>query len=488
MELRQQSPTTKMKFKFNSLLLLSLMGWVAQAVAATPTKPNILFIAVDDLRPQLGCYGEKQIISPNIDRLAKSGVMFSRAYCQVPVCGASRASLLTGLRPLPNRFIDYDTWAEKDAPGIADLPGWLKRQGYETFSMGKIYHQPTDNSDSWTQIGSPLIKQSSFPDYRLAKSRAPAGTPGWGGGLSHEAADLPEEGYFQAQLASAAIARLKEMKQSGKPGFLAVGFTKPHLPFVAPKKYWDLYKREELVPASNPFRPKNAPDQAMHNFDELRHYRDIPMNGPLSPELALTLQHGYYACVSFTDAMVGRVLNELERLGMAENTIVILWGDHGWQLGEHALWCKHANFNTSLNAPLIIRAPKIANGAKTPALVEFVDVYPTLCELAGVPLPGHLEGSSLVPLLREPTKPWKQAAFSRYHDGDTIRTDRYFYTEWNRDGKTTARMLYDHQSDPMENTNIVDTAEGNRVAAQLSGLLKSGWKPVAGALPNSSGP
>jgi arylsulfatase A-like enzyme len=469
-------------------LLLFLAGLGGHALAATPAKPNILFIAVDDLRPQLGCYGEKQIVSPNIDRLAETGVLFSRAYCQVPVCGASRASILTGLRPLPDRFIDYHASAEKDAPGIIDLPSWLKRQGYETFSMGKIYHHTNDNANSWSQLDSPLITEPYFPDYRLQESRAPAGTPGWGGGLSHEAADLPEDDYHQGQLAKAAIARLQAIKQSGKPGFLAVGFTKPHLPFVAPKKYWDLYKREELVPASNPFRPKNAPDQAMHEFNELRHYRDIPAKGPLSPKLALTLQHGYYACVSFTDAMIGRVLNELDRLGMAENTIVILWGDHGFQLGEHALWCKHANFNTSLNVPLIIRAPSIPNGARTPALVELVDLYPTLCELAGVPAPNHLEGSSLVPLLRQPKQPWKEAVFARYHGGESVRTDRYFYTEWSTGGNVVARMLYDHQTDPMENINIVDTPEGELAAAKLSGLLKSGWAPIAENLSRSAIP
>ena len=476
-----------MKTRFSPVLLLGLMGWICQTVSAAPTKPHILFIAVDDLRPELGCYGESQIISPNIDRLAESGVLFSRAYCQVPVCGASRASILTGLRPLPARFIDYHASAEDDAPGVVDLPGWLKGQGYETFSMGKIYHHTKDNAKSWTQLDSPLITEPYFPDYRLAESRAPAGTPGWGGGLSHEAADLPEEDYHQGQLAKAAIARLHAMKQSEKPGFLAVGFTKPHLPFVAPKKYWDLYKREELVPASNPFRPKNAPDQAMHEFNELRHYRDIPAQGPLSPELALTLQHGYYACVSFTDAMIGRVLGELDRLGMAENTIVVLWGDHGFQLGEHGLWVKHANFNTSLNVPLLIRAPEIGTRAKTSALVELVDLYPTLCELAGVPTPDHLEGSSLVPLMREPAKPWKHAVFARYHGGDSVRTDRYFYTEWSSDGRTVARMLYDHRTDPMENVNIVDTAEGTLAAAQLSGLLKSGWAPVRTALRESLG-
>ncbi len=459
--------------------LLTMMATCRASEVSASEKPNILFIAVDDLRPQLGCYGQDQIISPNIDRLAANGTMFTRAYCQVPVCGASRASLLTGLRPTPKRFLDYYTWANKDAPGVTDLPGWLKQNGYETFSMGKIYHHARDNQDSWTQLGDKRITRPAFRDYHLPESKAPEGTKGWGGGAPYECADAPEDTYFQYQLADAAIARLREIKKSDKPGFLAVGFTKPHLPFVAPKKYWDLYKREELKLAPNPFAPKGAPRQAMHNFGELRNYRDIPKKGPVPDDLALSLIHGYYACVSYTDAMIGRIMEELDRLDMRENTIVILWGDHGWQLGEHALWCKHANFNTSLNAPLIISAPGKSGGHKLSSLVEFVDIYPTLCELAGVQLPEHLQGTSFVPLLDAPGRPWKEAVFARYHDGDSVRTDRYLYTEWKKDGERVAAMLYDHETDPDENVNISEEPESAEIIKRMQGLLKAGWEPIA---------
>jgi iduronate 2-sulfatase len=466
-----------------SLVFTCIALVAAAATAMAAETPHILFIAVDDLRPQLGCYGEKQMISPNIDRLAAEGVRFSRAYCQVPVCGASRASLMTGLRPTPKRFVNYHTRADKDAPGVVDLPSWLKKQGYDTYSMGKIYHHNTDNRNSWTVLGSKLIRRPGFKDYHLRESRSPKGAKGWGGGAAYEAADLPEQDYFQWQLADAAIDRLKQMKKAGKPSFLAVGFTKPHLPFVAPKKYWDLYKRDDLMLATNPFRPKGAPDQALHNFGELRSYKDIPQGkAPVPPELALTLKHGYYACVSYTDAMIGRILEELDRLDMRKDTIIVLWGDHGWQLGEHGLWCKHSNFNTSLNAPLIVSAPGRTQGSGSSALVEFVDIYPTLCELAGVPEPEHLEGTSFVPLLDAPARPWKRAVFARYHAGCSVRTDRYLYTHWSRKGKVSARMLYDHQEDPMENLNLAVDPEFSHVVSEMEHLLAAHWKPVASAL------
>lgn len=458
------------------VVLLSLFS-AAAALAAekSGTPPNILLIMIDDLRPQLGAYGESQMKSPRIDQLASEGTLFERAYCQVPVCGASRASMLTGLRPLPGRFIDYYARADEDAPGIPDIPSWLKAHGYETFSMGKIYHHHNDNRDSWTQLGDPMVTKSQMNDYVLPESRVQPGAKsegGWGGGLSHEAADVPDDEYFQGQLTNAAIARLRAIKASGKPSLLAVGFTKPHLPFVAPKKYWDLYDRSKLVPAPNMFRPVDAPDAAMHNFGELRHYRDIPPEGPLSPELALTLQHGYYACVSFTDALVGRVLDELDRLGMRDNTIVVLMGDHGFHLGDHGLWCKHSLFENSLHTPLMVRTPGFPAGGRAAGLVEFVDVYPTLCELTGLPAPGHLEGESFVPLLRDDSLSGKEAVFSRYHGGDSVKTEEARYTEWaNQAGRKTASMLYDHRVDPEETVNIAAKPAVAAAVARLSPLL-----------------
>ncbi len=445
------------KFIFKSSGLALLAAGLA-AVAAP--KPNVLFIVVDDLRPQLGCYGDKQMISPNIDRLASEGALFDRAYCQVPVCGASRASLMTGLRPTPTRFVDYDTWVEKDAPDVADLPGWFLQHGYDTFSMGKVYHFYTDKKESWTQLGDTNITGKGWCDYQ----RTTPGMPG----PSYESADVPDEKYCQSQIADAAIARLQKISLSGKPAFLAVGFTKPHLPFVAPKKYWDLYDHDGLKLAPNPFQPRGAPNEAMHNFDELRAFSDIPKGkAPIPDDLALSLIHGYYACVSFADAMVGRVLDELDRLGMQDNTIVVLWGDNGWQLGEHALWCKHDLFNTALHVPLMIRAPGI-KPSRTDALVEFLDVYPTLCELAGIPSPGHLQGKSVVPLLHNPSASWKPAVFSRYRDGESVQTERYRYSEW----KNGARMLYDHQNDPDENTNISENPENKTIIENMQQLLR----------------
>jgi iduronate 2-sulfatase len=471
----------------NKHLLLLALAFGAIAIkgpelSAKDPKPNILFIAVDDLRPQLGCYGDQQIVSPNIDALASEGVLFERAVCQVPVCGASRASLMTGLRPTEKRFLSYHSKANEDAPGISDLPAWLKIKGYETYSLGKIYHHKNDNRKSWTKLGSDLIKRKNFCDYKLKESRPPKGTKGWGGGAAYESAEVPEGNYFQYQLADAAIERLQQIKKSKKPGFLAVGFTKPHLPFVAPKKYWDLYKREDLELAKNSFIPKDAPQQSIHNYSELRSYKGIPKKGPIPDDLALTLKHGYFACVSYADAMVGRVMAELDRLEMRENTIVILWGDHGWQLGEHTLWCKHANFNTSLNAPLMISAPGKVKGKKLKDLVEFVDIYPTLCELAGLDLPNHLQGTSFVPLLKNNPPSWKNAVFARYHAGESVRTDQYLYTRWTKKGKGIARMLYDHNTDPMENTNLSEKPSHASVVAEMENLLNKGWKPVADAI------
>ena len=223
----------------------------------------------------------------------------------------------------------------------------------------------------------------------------------------------------------------------------------------------------------NMFQPKDAPDAAIHNWGELRQYHGIPKDGPLSDEMARTLIHGYYACTSYTDAQIGRVLNELDRLGLRDDTIVVLWGDHGWNLGEHTLWCKHCHFKTSLRAPLIVSAPGIKGGVKTGGLTEFVDIYPSLCELASLPAPEHVEGRSFVPLLKDPKRPGKKVIYSRYSNGQSVRTDRYCYTEWARaNGKVRARMLYDEQLDPGENVNISERPENAELVEELSKTLR----------------
>ncbi|MFC1558728.1 sulfatase, partial [candidate division KSB1 bacterium] len=433
-------------------------------------KPNVLFIAVDDLRPQINCYGHSQMISPNIDALASSGTVFSRCYCQVPVCGASRASLLTGTRPTRSRFVTHYASADREIPGATVLPRYFKNNGYYTISNGKIFHHRKDSIEGWSE--KPWFPEGVWLNYLKKENIDMVNNNGSRRGPAYESADAPDNAYFDGKIADKAISDLRRLNKMDKPFFLAVGFVKPHLPFNAPKKYWDLYDREKIDLADNPFRPKGAPDAALHNWGELRQYAGIPGKGPLSDEMARTLVHGYYACVSYTDAQIGLVIGELDRLGLRDNTIIVLWGDHGWQLGEHGMWCKHCNFETSLHSPLIVSARYFKGGQKTNALTEFVDIYPSLCDLCGLQLPGHLQGNSFVPLLRKPNKKWKKAVFSRYRDGDSVRTDRYRYTEYTNDkGQVYARMLYDHQLDPMENVNISELPENRELVERLRKVL-----------------
>ncbi len=445
-------------------------------------KPNVLFIPIDDLRPQLNCYGHTQMVSPHIDELAGDGVIFQNAYCQVPVCGATRASLLTGVRPKRDRFVTYATKVDEDLPGALTLPEHFRKNGYTTLSNGKVFHHRTDTADrSWSAKPWYPNTGGNWRNYLIKENQAVAEENN-GRGPAFECSDVPDNAYIDGQIADHAIEDLQRLKDAGDPFFLAAGFIKPHLPFNAPKRYWDLYRRADIKLADNPFRPRGAPDNAMHNWGELRSYFKVPTKGPLPDEMARTLIHGYYAATSYTDAQVGRLLSELDRLGLRENTIVVLWGDHGWQLGEHGMWCKHCNFNTSLNAPLILSAPDFTGEKRSDALVEFADIYPTLCELAGISLPKHLEGASFVPLLEHPGQQWKKAAFSRYFAGDSIRTEQHLYTEWTNDkGDICGRMLYDHEADPDENENISEESENQGLVTQLSKMLHDGWQK---ALPN----
>ena len=451
--------------------------FVSVGHAAGPKRPNVLFIAVDDLRPQLGCYGQQQIHSPNIDRLAAGGVVFERAYCMVPTCGASRASLMTGIRPARNRFVNYLTWAEKDAPGVTTLNTQFKQHGYYTVSNGKVFHHPEDNAAGWSE---PAWRPKGVPTYQLPEnqelaSKRTSQRGGRGRGPAYESADVADDAYADCVRAEKAVAYLRRLHESGKPVFLAVGFFKPHLPFIAPKKYWDVNDHDEIHLPDNYYPPKDVPKEAIHTFGELRAYAGVPPTGPVSDEMARNLIHGYYACVSYTDAQIGKLLDELDRLGLAENTIVVLWGDHGWNLGEHTLWCKHCCFETSMHAPLIVRAPGIKGGRQTGGLTEFIDIYPSLCELAGLPLPDHLQGKSFAPLLKTPDLLWKPAAIGRFRNGDTIRTDRFRFTEYT-EGKGTfiSRMLYEHESDPGENVNVSERSENQETKRRLANELHEG--------------
>ena len=432
-------------------------------------KLNVLFIAVDDLRPELGCYGHKWIKSPNIDKLAGRGTVFNRAYCQVAVCGASRASLLTGLRPTPKRFLNYYTRAQKDAPGAMTLPEEFRKNGYHCISNGKIFHHKNDTGDrSWSE---PAWRSS----LGWAACLDPESKKMMGGkkkrGPWFEGPDVPDNAYVDGQTADKTIRDLEKMKKSGKPFFLACGFAKPHLPFYAPKKYWDLYDREKIALADNRYRPKNAP-KMLRGSGEIHSYhnRNLKYN---SDAWHAAGRHGYYACVSYIDAQVGRVLGALDKLGLRDSTIVILWGDHGWHLGEHNFWGKHNVMHLATNSPMIVSAPGFKVGQKSDRLVEFVDIYPSLCELAGIKTVNKtLQGTSFAPLLEKPDMPWKKAAFSKYGPAVSLITDRHNYAEF----KNGERMLYDLKADPSENVNVAEEPANKDLVASLAKMLHDGYR------------
>ncbi len=458
-------------------------------------NPNVLFIVVDDLRTQLGCYGIPWVRSPNIDALAKQSLLFERAYCQQAVCAPSRASVLSGCRPGTTGIHGLRTPLREAMPDVLTLPEHFKNAGYETVSIGKVYHHANDDLQGWSKEPSQAsgdwkgrgyltdealeaIKKCNAAEKAKGSGRRGLGPP-------FEAPDVPDDAYHDGKEALAAMEELDRLNDLDHPFFMALGFHKPHLPFNAPKRYWDMYDAEDLPLAPNRFEPEGVTEYSLVDYGELRGYFGVPEEEDVPEELARQLIHGYCACVSYMDAQVGKVLDKLQTLGRWKDTIIVFWGDHGWKLGEHNSWCKHSNFEIDTHAPLMARSPDMnAPGVTTDALVEFVDMYPTLCDLAGIEIPKHCEGTSFAPLMDEPERPWKSAAFSEYPRpwldvmGHTMRTDRYRYTEW-RDvetGEVRARELYDHQADPQENTNAANNPDNAELVEQLSAQLDAGWR------------
>ncbi|WP_026210485.1 sulfatase [Flexithrix dorotheae] len=436
-------------------------------------KPNILFIAVDDLRPELGVYGAKHIKSPAIDKLSAESLVFDRAYCNIPVCGASRASLLSGIRPGRHRFIGYSTYLDEDYPGVTSLPKHFKNNGYTTISNGKIYHHKDDDKMAWNEVWKPAGALSPR-DFASDKNVEIDNTEGKRG-YPYENANVPDSAYNDGKIADKTVQDLKKLKEKGEPFFMAVGFLKPHLPFNAPAKYWDLYDSTQISLPENYLQPETTPKAAYHNFGELRHYSGVPKKGPVSDELANKLIHGYYASVSYTDAQIGKLLDALKTLELDQNTIVILWGDHGWNLGDHQLWCKHCNFESSLHVPLILKVPGQTSGKHTSAIAEFIDIYPSLSELAGLPIPEHTDGESLVPLINGLNRT-KDFAISKFHDGVTLVKGNLFYTEWlDKEDQVRARMLFDHSNDPLELNNLAESPEFAEKVKEMSSFLHNHW-------------
>ncbi|MCK5067935.1 MAG: sulfatase [Bacteroidales bacterium] len=503
------------------LVLMVIIAYSCRSKQVDPSLPNILFIPVDDLRPDLGCYGNTTILSPNIDRLAADGVTFTRTYCQQSVCNPSRASLLTGLRPDSIQVWDLYTSFRDVVPDVLTLPQYFKQNGYTTIGLGKTFHNNIPDTLSWTRKphieGYPFdpdavyLNEENLKIQEAKKQKLIAAGKNRIDQLGHwyikanaiEIADADDDTYFDGAQTTLTIHILNDLVKQKEPFFLSVGYYRPHLPFNAPKKYWDLYDRASLPLAQNQFPPEGSPDFAIHGDQELRSYDDChdlpwPTEEPWDETRQRELIHGYYASVSYIDAQVGRLLDELDRLGIRENTIVVLWGDHGWKLGEHNGWCKMTNYEIDTRVPMIFSGYGVeAKDRHSSALTEFVDIYPTLCEMTGYAIPDHLQGTSLVPLLSDPDKSWKKAAFSQFllgrfgppetrkHErmGYAIRTDRYRYVEWyswDKESKTRGDLLsgelFDHESDPDENLNLINETSYEQTIAALSRQLNLGWK------------
>ncbi len=529
-----------------ALLLAVVVGLGLAAGLQAAEKPNILFLAVDDLRPELGCYGSPIAVTPHFDALASEGLLFTRAYCQQAICRPSRASLMTGTRPeTTGLFHNYVSLRELQ-PDILTLPEHLIESGYETAYVGKIFHNgDTDDGRSWSRepakwLG-PDISRPQGP-YRLPENVAlrkknaeemfakygEAAKRGLASGPAYESADVADHEYVDGYNTLLAIKTMKQMASAGKPFFLAMGFHLPHLNWCAPKRYWDLYEPSEipLIDAGQP--PAGGAAMGLHASFELRTRSNIPKHGPLDEALARRLKHAYLASTSYVDAQVGLLLAALDEAGLRDNTIVVVWGDHGWHLGDMGVWGKATNYEIATRVPLIISAPGMAaRGQSSDALVELVDLFPTLCELADVSRPEHLEGHSFVPLLSEPGQAWKKAAFSQYPNpalrewaanplseemretwfgplieeveqriidqqgdrwdrelfeqhlmGYTMRTDTHRLVVWRDHRDPTAEPIYvelfDHRNDPQETANVA--GEHPELVKQLSEQLAAGWR------------
>ena len=451
---------------------------------------------LDDLRPELGCYGASHIRSPHIDQLAQDGVQFDRAYCQVAVCNPSRSSLLTGCRPDSTQVYDNQHFFRATLPDIATLPQHFKNHGYTTLSLGKIFHhserEPGDDPSSWSEPawyhGEPYrhwFTRESLDFVKKLKALPKDQQPKNIRAAPFEAADEPDASYPDAQTATKAIETLQQLAKQGEPFFLGVGMVKPHLPFTCPQSYWDLYPADNIALPGKSVGESTIPAAALHSWYELRSYGTVPAEGDISDAMAKNLVRGYRACVSFMDHQVGRVLAELDRLDLRKNTIVVFWGDHGYHLGENNLYTKMSNFELGTRVPLIVSLPEPqSKNLRTSGLVELVDLYPTLAELCRLPLPEHLEGTSFVPLLEDPKQSWKQAAFSQYLRpgkdpimGRSLRTDRWRYTEWHTaSGINVGYELYDHSTDPQERRNVASEPSNEKVVVELATQLNAGWQ------------
>lgn len=445
-----------------------------------PTKPpNVLLVIIDDLRPALGCYGDTLAITPNIDELAQSGLLFNHAYAQQAVCNPSRTSLMTGQRPDNIQVWDNRTHFRSLFPNAVTLPQLFGQNGYQTKAIGKIYHDPdwAQDSLSWTESEEHTVtnmegKYANEENLSLKDHHADA----W------EVSVDPGESYVDIQVRNAALRYIRQDRD--KPFFLAVGFRRPHLPFSAPEEFWNQYDRKDFFPVPNASIPENIPEIAFPEFEELRRYRRVPNEGAIDTSTIATLRHGYYASVSYIDQQVGLIVNALKDLGLDKNTVIILTSDHGYHIGEHQWWCKTTNLELDTRVPLIISAPSYSKGKQSEALVELIDLYPTIADLCSISVPETIDGESVVHLLNNPQRKHKNHALSQfprpwfYEDypeimGYSIRTQDMRYTEWINiaDREVLGAELYDHRIDEGESINRVRNPEYNEMVHRLKGKL-----------------
>ncbi|VGO22458.1 sulfatase [Pontiella sulfatireligans] len=470
------------------LFSLTLFG----AAVCWGDQPNVLFICIDDMRPQLGAYGHDYMITPNLDQLASEGRLFNHHYAQVPTCGPSRACMLTGKNLKKKSEISHPHLAQTLA-GTAE-PGspetfihHFKKNGYYTVGMGKISHSGSgwhidkktkkgahELPHSWNEYlpdtGSRWGKQDQVHDYAYGKDRKADSMP------PYECLELEDEDYPDGRLAQRAVNKLGELAESDQPVFMAVGFFKPHLPFAAPKKYWDLYDRAKIPLSPNPDLPDAVDSVFLHGSNEF--FAQYPggrekggAGKRLSDDYAREIRHANFAAVTYMDAQVGKVLDQLKATGLDKNTIVVVWGDHGWHLGDHTIWGKHSTFERALNSLLLVKVPNIGKpGVAADGLVATIDIYPTLCELAGLQKPEGLAGESFVDVVNDPSNPGKPQVISYWRDILSMRTDRYRLALFN-DGKEQRVMLFDHEADPNETRNVAE--EYLEVVERLTALMKT---------------
>lgn len=489
--------------------------------SANSSKKNILFIAIDDLKPLLSNYGETQMKTPNFDRLASLGMTFTNAHVQYAVCGASRASVMTGTNPDTNKVWDLHTDFRESNPDLISMPEHLINQGYETTGTGKIYHIPSaakgHDGKTWSiphkmpknfdsKYGEPALNHYQNPETKAKMVQLTTEAKAKGitkrGKIrkyvlqrlkpSTENINVGDDAYNDGLFTQTALKQIAQLESGNKPWFLGVGYQKPHLPFTAPKKYWDLYDRSKIELAEFQQTAKGTPKFAYHSFGEIRAYSDIDNSlrvGDKIPEAKQReLIHGYMACVSYIDTQIGILLDELERRNILEDTVIVLWGDHGFHLGDHTEWCKHSNFEQATRIPFMFAGPGVAKNQKSHHPVNLVDLFPTIFDLAGVQQHPQTDGKSLVTLLDNDTSTTIEMDFA-YHQymrgprmGYAIRTDRYRYTEWHADNyrsynnyntsKIVGRELYDYEKDPLETRNLVKDPAYKAIVLKLKGKLK----------------